>query len=664
MAQAKKNNIRKTSSTPSLSTPSETTPKNLPHLLIILFICTITWLFLKNCLDNGIAAWDDTPYIRENALIKDISWEGIKHIFTTPSMGNYHPVTILSYAIEYSFVQLEPWLYHFDNLLLHILCSVLVYWLTWLLSKNRIASVITALLFALHPMHVESVAWASARKDVLYSTFYLGAAILYVYYVRAVLNKPLLFAAIFALFLLSLLSKPVAVTLPLTLLLLDYLEQRPLTKLLFIEKLPHFILAFIFGIIAIRSQHTAGAMAMQKVDFNPIERLALGCSALITYLWKALLPVNLRCLYHYPQKPGNFLPVFYYLYPLSVAGICFAVWKFLRKNRIVIFGLLFFLINIALLLQFIQVGEAIVAERYTYLPYIGLFFIAGWYTAMFFKENNSSMKYTVLAAIIFLVGCFGYVSAGRCKVWADDISLWRDEIDKEPQLAVQAYNNLAYIYYTKWAQMPPGNEQKLYYDSSVYLFGQALKLNPKFMNPYMGLGELQRNAGNYNEAKRIYYEGLKENPQESNLYVGLGILYVVTHENDSAGKYFRETIRVKPTAEAFGNYANYLEMMGKNDSALLMYNQAISMTRENYVPYMNRGILLKKLNRWEEARADFEKATVINPEAGDVYYLRSEYDTMRHDYATALRNVEKAISLGYNKIDNSYYNMLEIRAGK
>ncbi len=665
MAKAKSlNSNKRNTGTQPLHTLSAKEPKPFPHLLIIIFLCIATWLFLKNCLNNDIATWDDTPYIRENALVKDLSWEGIKHIFSTPSMGNYHPLTILSYAIEYSFVQLEPWLYHFDNLLLHILCTVLVYWLVWLLSKNRIAAVINALLFGLHPMHVESVAWAAARKDVLYGAFYLGSVILYVYYLRAASKKGMLYTGVLLLFILSLLSKPVAVVLPLTLLLIDYIEKRQWSKKVIIEKLPHFILSLVFGIIAVKSQHTAGAMAMQKVEYNMLERIALGGYAFITYLWKAIVPASLRCLYHYPEKTGGSISIIYYLYPAAAIALISVAWKFLRRNTIVVFGLLFFTVNIALLLQFMQVGEAIVAERYSYIPYIGLFFIAGWYVAKYYETGKNNVRYGVLGLSVVYIVCMGYMSSERCKVWADDIALWSDEIEKEPKLAVQAYNNIAYIYYTKWAQSPQGNEKEMYYDSSVTLFNKAKELNPKYMNPYMGLGELQRNAGKYEEAKKIYYEGLRNNPNESNLYVGLAILYIVTHENDSAGKYFRETIRVKPGAEAYGNYANYLEMTGKPDSAVLMYNMAIGLTKENHVPYMNRGIVLKKMNRWAEACADYDRAITINPEAGEVYYLRSECDTQQHNYNGALQYVEKAISLGFKKVDYDYYNSLKQKAAQ
>lgn len=577
-------------------------------------------------------------------------------------MGNYHPLTILSYAIEYSFVQLDPWLYHFDSLMLHVVCTVLVYWLVFLLSGSRIAAVVTALLFGLHPMHVESVAWAAARKDVLYGSFYIGALALYVKYVRTTGKKELLYIGVLGLFICALLSKPVAVTLPVALLLIDYWEKRKWSAGLLTEKLPHFALAMVFGIIAIRSQQTAGAMAMQKIEYNALERFSLGGYALITYLWKALVPATLRCLYHYPQKNGGSIDFIFYLYPVIVITFIVLIWKYLRHHRSVIFGLLFFLLHIALLLQFIQVGEAIVAERYSYIPYIGLFFIAGKMVSWLY-ETRENIRTGLFVGTTVYIGCLGYMSAERCKVWYDEVTLWRDEIEKEPQLAIQAYNNLAYIYYTKWMHTDAPEEKAMYYDSSLQLFSKAMALDPKFVNPYLGLGEVLRNAGKYEEAKLIYFEGVRNNPSESDLFVGLAILHYVQRNMDSAGHYFRATLNAKESAEAYGNYANYLEMTGKFDSALLMFGKAISMTRTNYVPYMNRGILHKKLNRWDEARKDLNEAMRINPDEGEIYYHLSFCDTQKHNYTLALKDVEKARSLGYNKVENEYYTLLKQKAG-
>ena len=178
------------------------------QLLIAGGIALLTWLFFKVCLDNQITNWDDPGYIKDDPLIKDISAEGIKNIFSTPIMGNYHPLTILSYAIEYSYVQLKQefyYVYHRDSVLFHIAVTLLVFWFVNVLTKRPIAAAVTALLFGLHPMHVESVAWLAGRKDVLYGMFFMASLVAYVYYIRAAgSRKWSLYAAVVLLFVCSL----------------------------------------------------------------------------------------------------------------------------------------------------------------------------------------------------------------------------------------------------------------------------------------------------------------------------------------------------------------------------------------------------------------------------------------------------------------------------
>jgi protein O-mannosyl-transferase len=633
------------------------------HLLVAAGIAIVTWIVLKVCTDNQFTGWDDPGYLSNNALIKSISAEGCRKMFSVPVMGNYHPLTILSYAIEYSFVKLEPWLYHFDNLVFHILLTLLVYWLTLLLTRRTAAAVVAALLFGLHPMHVESVAWASGRKDVLYGIFYVASCIAYVYYIRssAGAKKSGLYALVILMFLLALLSKPVAVSLPLSLLLIDYFEKKEWKASFFIDKIPHFLLAIFFGILAIKMQHVAGAMDMNKVVYNPIERVALGAYALCTYLWKAIIPIGLHNLYPYPQKVGGQLPYVYYLYPLVIAVVAFAIWRFERKNRVVVFGVLFFMVNIILLLQFIPVGDAIVAERYGYIPYLGLFFIAGWFVSGLFEAGKLRRYVSIaVAGCAGYIGYLGYLSHDQCMVWYDEISLWRNEIENEPNRVPQAYNNLGYTYYLKWTQTADPAEKKLDYDSAYYLINMAIAVRPDYRNPYIALGEMLRTAGKFDEGKKLYHRGLQMVPDDDMILSGLAILFFMNSEYDSSGYYFKKVVQLHPSPESYGNYGNYFEVINHNDSALLEYNKSIALGADiNEVLYLNRGKLFKKLGRWDDAQKDFEKGIFINPDKAEPYYLRSMCFAQKGNKALALRDMEKAIALGYRDFDKNYYQSLK-----
>jgi len=669
------------------------------HVYYVAGVALLTWLFLNVCTNNLLTNWDDPGYIKDDKFIKDLSPEGISNIFSRDNsiMGNYHPLTILSYAIEYSNVHLEPWLYHLDSLLFHIGVTLLVYWFVQLLTKRPLAAAIAALLFGLHPMHIESVAWLAGRKDVVYGLFYMAACIGWVYYVRAAGNKKIVwYVAVVLLFICSLLGKPVAVILPVTLFLIDYFENRnwsihkvnadsSLNELsaikkvswnywILLDKLPLFAISIFFGLQSIHDQKKFGSLDSENTAYNILERIALGAYALISYLWKAAVPVKLCNFYPYPLKVNGALPVFYYIYPAIAAVIIFLVCYFGRKNKVVVFGTLFFLVNIVLLLQFLPVGGAIIADRYTYIPYLGLFFIAAWYVSGFFEQGkNKTVGYTVLGGTLAYILVLGYLSNERCKVWYDTNSLWRDEIEKEPVRAPNAWNNLGFNYFNKYNDAVNPAERKLYYDSSVYFLNEAIRLQPSFVNPYISLGELERTEGNSNpatmqyhfaKAKEFYYKALSlpltdEGP---NAYLGLAIIYAISHNFDSSGFCFHEAIKDKPYfPEAHSNYGNFFDMTQRYDSALVHYGIAIAQNPDIMAPHLNRGRLLTRLGRPEEAMKDFQICLTMAPDNGEVYFARSLLYNQKGNKAQALADVKKARSLGYNQIPPAYEQLLNAR---
>ncbi len=642
-------------------------------------IALLTWLFFKVCLDNQITNWDDPGYIKDNPLIKDVSAEGIKNIFSTSVMGNYHPLTILSYAIEYSYVQLKQefyYVYHRDSVLLHIAVTLLVYWFVNVLTKRPVAAIVTALLFGLHPMHVESVAWLAGRKDVLYGLFFMASLVAYVYYMRASGTKKWgLYAAVIVLFLCSLLSKPVAVVLPVVLLLIDYFTEREFANIGFIselpgsdnlrrfyaavtEKIPHFAIAIYFGLRSVNDQKHFGALGTQNVTYNFAERIALGGYAFITYLWKAVVPRQLSCFYPYPTKVNGALPFGYYIYPVIAMAIIGAlVLAFLRKKKVIVFGSMFFLVNIVLLLQFIPVGGAILADRYTYIPYLGLFFMAGWWVSDYFEQGAKiQIGYAALAGVLVYSLYLGYLSDERCKAWYDTSSLWRDEIEQQPE-APNAYNNLGFEYFNKFNDSVDVNKRKIYYDSSYLLLNKAISLQKDFVNPYISLGELERSTGQWADAKRNYYKALSlhDASETPNAYLGLAIIYAINNNFDSSGICFRAALKEKPYfPEAVSNYGNFLDMTGKTDSAILEYGVAIAQNPDMYAPLLNRGRALMRKNRPDDALKDFNRAVELYPQMGEIYYARSTAYAAKGNNTQAAQDAAKAQALGYKPPANAH----------
>ncbi len=587
-------------------------------------IAVLTFLFLYPCLNNKFTNWDDPSYIIQNDLVKSLSASGLKHIFTTPSMGNYHPITILLYAIEYRITQLEPGLYHVDSLLLHIIVTLLVFWFVNLLTHRPIAALVTALLFGLHPMHIEPVAWVSGRKELLYSFFYLLSCIAYIKFVRTKGIK--WYWACLGLFVCSLLSKPVAVTLPLVLLLIDFFENGKITRRDLITKVPHFVLSIGFGVAAFRIQSHSGALDVASASFGFFDRIALAAYAFFTYLEKLIWPAKLCNFYPYPARVNGSLPSWYFLYPLVVIALVLVVYRFFKNNRIVVFGGLFFLVNIVLLLQLIPVGEAIMADRYTYLSYIGLFFIVGWLVSMSFEDGKSSTTRIAVGGLsVVIIAGLGVMSKNRSKIWYDSVTLWRDNLKQVPLGSQVAIDNLGAIYFDMWYNAKDKQERHNYFDSAFNLLRTSAERWPDVVTPYQGLG----------------------------------MLYYSKKDFTSASLCFQKALELNPTSEGYSNFGNFLEYLGKTDTAVMQYSKAIELNPVGaYSAYINRGKIYKRNNHWAAAMKDFGEAIKINPTSGEPYYERSFCDTAIGLLPNALQDIETALAKGYNKVDSSYYSLL------
>src|SRR5258706_5022627 len=283
------------------------TPQKKSSPWIAPFILLLTFLAYIPALRAGFVNWDDGDYIVDNLIVKDFA--NLKSILSTPVQGNYHPLTMLSMAINYQISGLNAWSYHLFNLVFHLINCFLVYRLAMLLSyRNIIIAFTTAVLFGIHPMHVESVAWVSERKDVLYGLFFLAALISYTRYADTGSKKQYLFAIF--LMMLSLLSKPAAVVFPAALFCIDILRKRKLTLTLIIEKIPFFIPALIMGILTYYGQSNTGATDMAAF-FGIGIRILIGFYGIMMYFFKMILPFNLSAFYPFPARNIS-LPNEYY----------------------------------------------------------------------------------------------------------------------------------------------------------------------------------------------------------------------------------------------------------------------------------------------------------------------------------------------------------------
>jgi len=553
---------------------------------IIFSVClvfVITFISFFPSLKNGFVNFDDHQYVTENRMIMDLSWGNIKTIFKTFYMGHYHPLTLLSYGLEYQSFQLNPSGYHTTNLILHLSNSLLVFWLIGLLRGSLLTSFIVALLFGIHPLHVESVAWISERKDVLYSFFFLGSMISYLYFRRA--RRTMYYYLSLFLFILSLLSKSMAVTLPLVLFLCDYLQNQKLDKKPLIEKIPFLFIALVFGIIALFAQGPSRTVG-QNTSLSFFENIFIFSNVLVSYLSKLFLPIKLSALY----SPLNEISrPWQYVHLSSIVGFLTVGIILGKYNKKVTIGTLLSFITILPVLPL-----KIVADRYTYIPSLGIFLIIGEGFSWLYDwkiEYSKIVKTFLFIVLIGVIGALSFLTWERCRVWKDSISLWNDVLRNNPNILI-AYIDRGTAFLNKRE-----------YDRAISDYNWALGMNPsdeKVSSVYNNRGNAYAGKGLYDQALSDFSKALEMNPKYEVAYSNRGNTYYAKRLYEQAISDFNKALEINPNyAEAYFNKALALEDIGRTREAIEAYNKFIEYAPPQYAKHLQharkriRGLLIR-----------------------------------------------------------------------
>lgn len=586
--------------------------KRVEKAALFLVVLLSLIVYLPSLQNDFILNWDDGGYIHEHKLIHKLTWDNFVTIFNPSTFykGNYHPLTTFFYALQYSMVGESAFLYHLTNLIFHLLNVALVFILIRKIDSNYIVASFTALLFGIHPMHVESVAWISELKDVLYTFFYLLAAIVYINYVRNREFKLKIFFLSFLLFFLSLLSKSAAVAFPVLLIIIDVYLGRKLSVRLVLEKLPFFILSMAFGLIAVLSQGEKGAIQDLTPMYGLFERILIVCHSTMTYFWKLLLPINLAAMYPYPATQNGLFPIIYYLAPLIVVAILIMPLFFKINRKKYLFGIFFFFVNIALVLQIIPVGGAALAERYTYVPYIGLFFIVGNWMNTGLEMKSVHLK--TIRIIIYMTGFlfvvfFSVLTWQRILKWKNGEVLMRDLTRVYPYLPF-SYNNLGY-YYHRWEK----NQNK-----AIYEYSKALQMDSTYYQAWSNRGVVYNNIGKHQEAIFDFTKSLK----------------------------FK-----KDNLDALIGRANSLSALERFEEALPDYDYYLSLKPDDAQAWVWRGIAHTKLENYDQALKDFKQSEKLNNQNYESYYWTGLVYFQKKDYPEALKFLNRAIELNKTKSD-------------
>jgi len=605
----------------------------------------ITYFSFSPCLKSNFINWDDNEYVTENPVVRQLSFDNTKRICSSFYVGCYLPVTMFSYSLEYHFFKLNPNAYHAVNLIFHLFNCLLVFWLFYLLCRNNFIAFIIALMFGIHPLHVESVAWIAERKDLLYSFFFLFSIIFYIYYKQKSSEKLInskiqtfYFLSLLA-FLLSLFSKPMAVSLPIILLLIDYFLYAPIKIKSFVEKIPFFILSLIFGVIAVFGQQAAGATS-NKNSFALGENILVACHGIILYLYKLIIPIKLSAIYPYPESIADSCVFSPFILLIIVAGVLFSL-KYTKK---ILFGFLFFIITILPVLKLVPIGYAMIADRYTYIPFLGLFYIIA-VSAFWLWNKNVLLKHILIVFFIVVFGIFAYVTYQRCSVWKNAISLWSDIIKKCENPPPVAYNNRGEIY--RQLRLP---------GKAIEDFTKAIAIDTNYSSAYLNRGTIYHELGNLDKAIQDYHKALEAAPNLQQAYNNLGNLYLNQGNLILAVSNYNSALTIAPNfPEAYNGRGLAHARMGKIDKALSDYSSVIKYNPYHDKAYSNRGLIYQSLGNHEKAVSDFENAMKINPYFAEAYHHLAVSLFQLNEFELAKKNMNKAKQLGL-PLDPKAYN--------
>jgi len=455
--------------------------------LIALALVIVTVITYARSLGNGFVNWDDLEYIVNNSDLHDASLR--KHFVEKPElMGNFHPLTMISLAWSHqqawdpSTKQLDARVFHTTDLLLHMGSALLVLLLAYRLSGSAWTAAFVAAVFAVHPMHVESVAWASERKDVLHAFFFFAALLCYTAHLRS--KQPWWWLGALVLFVAAVLAKAMAVSLVPVLFLIDWQQRRAWNWRMLIEKLPFIAIALWAGLRAVAAQ--AGYESIQDLDLYPLwQRTLFACYGVSFYLLKFLVPFNLSTFHVFPL-PGSMPTWPYMLAPVALIGLALFLWR-MRRNRDLVFGAGFSLATVVLVLQLLPVGGAVVAERYTYIPYVGLAFaLAGW-TSAWLSASLSRRRLAFGAAGLFIVA-MALMAHERSAVWKDGVTLWTDAVAKDDGQP-KTWNNYGMALFLAGRR-----------DEAITAFNRALALKHDYADAFYNRGLSHYELGNYEQS--------------------------------------------------------------------------------------------------------------------------------------------------------------------
>lgn len=691
--------------------PSALSPR-IRTFVILAVILAVVFFVYTPVLKGDFLLWDDDVHVLENITIRGLDIEHVQDMFTSTVNKIYIPLTSFSFALEYHHFGYKPFVYHLDNVLLHLIVVIFVFLLGRKLGLSREAAGAAALFFGIHPIHVESVAWITERKDVLYAVFYMAALLSHLCYLE---RKAYHFLALTTVLgALSMLAKPMALSLPLILILLDWFKGRSLKGQAFIEKLPLSLMIGGLGWITYAAHaRIPGESVAQSVLIWPW--------TFVFYLRQFIFPFISVPIYRLPKPMALSNPE--YLLSLVVFLLIVVAVARLRRNQWFIFSMLFYFFSIFFLLRFDEMRDTnVVADRFMYLPSAGFCLWLGFLMERLWRKEGRRRIPLALGFGVFIAVFFA-AAYGRCLVWKDTISLWQHQLKFFPDEPI-ALNNLAtalgdqpvyeraqeeykkivrfekegeklvlsaatqeavsrveYLIrlYQEAIQADPDvadvhyNLGKLYSDigripEALEAYKRALAIDPASKDVHCGLGDLYRRAGDRHQAVFAYEQALKFHPEDEEVYINVIKAYTEALKGDSEDAAYKqarqETLnrllgliqKRSPTAGSYFNLAVILGEMGDIERAVSAYRMVLEIDPRHSGALYNLGNLYRDQGNLNEAIRLYEQAIRVNSRLSDAYLNIGTIHNRQGKEDLAQKYYQKALAVDPRN-SRAYFNL-------
>jgi tetratricopeptide (TPR) repeat protein len=600
---------------------------------------------------HEFVAYDDDRYIVDNPNLREpLGLDSVRRAFASPYETNWIPLTWISLHIDHALYGLAPAGYHLTNVALHALSAVLLFVALVRMTRATGPSAFAAAVFALHPLHVESVAWAAERKDTLSGLFWMCTLLAYGEYARRRFS-PGRYALVLLFLVLSLLAKPMGVTLPFVLLLLDYWplsrlgasdgRARPDPRRLrraIVEKLPMLLVVVAVAAVTYFVQLEAGAMSREPM--LPFRfRLMNAVDAYATYLARSFWPANLAVFYPHPLRTLSGLRTG--ALALGLAAVTAAAVRTAAARPYLIVGWLWYLGTLVPVIGLVQVGMQSRADRYMYLPLVGLSIAVAWGAADVFAARRRGRRLLAVAAGLALVA-LAVASARQVSHWRDTTSLFARAI------AVTEGNFLAHQSLAN-AHLAAGRLEQ-----AKRHYAEALRLKPRWLDPRIGLGQVALREGDVEAAIEYYRSVLRAQPDHPRALEQLGAAWLEAGDPARAERVLRRALRVERragraedagTASVHALLAQALAARGERERSLEQYRRAVALRPDFAEAHANLGFALLQVGRNADARRHLERAIALGLEQAEVHAALGSLALRRREPEPAVRHFRETLRL-------------------